>query len=69
MSKPLIGFSEWAREVCELLGENPREVRKITITIPHDGGVTAEITKIMREKDGIRLIKVIKEVSWEQADE
>ena len=66
--KKMIGMGEWASELCSAFGEDPGEIRAITLHVAVDNVVTVTIEKYV-SVDNVKVIEIVKKVIWVEDDE
>ena len=65
---PLMGNTDWARELCKALDEEPKFVSSIVIAVPADGIVIAHVKKFVDAEKGAEILTLIKTASWEEVE-
>ena len=59
------GKGDWGRELCEAFGEDPNEVRRITLDVSTDEPVVVSIEKYV-DRENSAVIRIIKKYVWEE---
>lgn len=56
--------SEWAAELCRILGDDPSKVTRIQIATAPNSVVTATIERLVTPAEGKPLLELLKKVAW-----
>ena len=61
--KKMYGHGEWAADLCRAFGEEPSEVRSITLHIEPDDAVYVTVSKFV-DGENRKIIELIQKVAW-----
>jgi hypothetical protein len=56
----ITGMSDFGRELCKAIGEEPQEVRSITLHCSFDDIVSVTIEKMISAEDGKKVVEVVR---------